>query len=46
MGRSYPAERARQHHQGGARVEPAREEERAPQAHLKEDLAQRDCGRT
>nr|KAG5705879.1 hypothetical protein BaRGS_030769 [Batillaria attramentaria] len=42
MGRPHPAEGTMQHHQAGARVEPAREEEeRAPQAYLEELLALR-----
>nr|KAG5702317.1 hypothetical protein BaRGS_002984 [Batillaria attramentaria] len=42
MGRPHPAEGTLQHHQAGARVEPAgEEEERAPQADLEEELAQR-----
>nr|KAG5708738.1 hypothetical protein BaRGS_031892 [Batillaria attramentaria] len=42
MGRPHPAEGTLQHHQAGARVEPAgEEEERAPQADLEEELALR-----
>nr|KAG5694916.1 hypothetical protein BaRGS_025077 [Batillaria attramentaria] len=44
MGRPapHPAEGTPQHHQAGARVEPAgEEEERAPQADLEEELALR-----
>ena len=42
MGRTYPAEGTPQCHQTGTRVEPTgEEEERAPQADLEEELAQR-----
>nr|KAG5709313.1 hypothetical protein BaRGS_029162 [Batillaria attramentaria] len=45
IGRPHPAEGTREHHQAGARVEPAgEEEERAPQADPEEELAQRAAG--
>ena len=41
-GLAIPCGRRLQHHQAGARMEPAgEEEERAPQADLEEELAQR-----